>query len=388
MGIRVRTFTIPGNIKGFYTQKATGISTHFTSFGRWDQCQDVSDGDRTEDHPLDIIHSYHATSTTVAGDTGTYTVTNYPPTTFQSMYNPPISLTGEKTININSAIAKSHPGEPAVSIPNFLFELKDVPMMLKHAFGRARMLNEAAKTDRWQEAKQYLNSPKAKGEDWLNWHFGWKPLLSDLWSIYNISRAVRQRALMLEKWNRGYISRRFRIPDQHETVVAPLDTFDTNFGLRGTSVIHKTSRRWVVSRWRVQDRAYEAMSSNDNLRLYAAAMGLDIGLSQVWDAMPWSWLVDWFTGIGDVIHAKQNRMGIRFKSACSMIHKTQERTLTLNKTTGLTASGPLVSVKESKQRLLVAPSLFNIVGLNYLNPTQLGTLAALLVTKAEGSSRY
>lgn len=290
--------------------------------------------------------------------------------------------------DINKTIANHHPGEPAVALPVFLFELKDVPDMYRHAFGRARDLAKKAGSDRPRDVMKYLRHSKGRSEDWLNWNFGWAPLLSDLVDLFGLSEEIKTRASQLKKANRGFIRKKSSLGKWSNSYGPTRVSYNSvGFGLYADMIVSENHEKWVSSRWSVSQEMFHAASSSDNLKLYQAALGLDISLTHAWDAMPWSWMVDWFTGLGDIIHANANRFGISFVSACLMHQRKLEATASPYGMPSWFTATPYRLTRESKQRTLVAPSLANL-GINVLSPKQLGTLSALVVTRAKGSSRF
>lgn len=271
----------------------------------------------------------------------------------------------------NQAIASSHPGESPFSLPNFLFELKDVPRMLNHAKNRARQLENAAKNARARSVYDYLRNPKNPAEDWLNYHFGWVPFIKDMQSIGGLSEWTSKRCSQLDRQ-----IRRVRDLGEESTSASRSTTFMTGVGATQYATLYR--HKWVSSRWDVSSHATQAMRESKAIAT-AYALGLDFSISQLWDAMPWSWLVDWFVGVGDIIHTYSNRAGITFNSAVLMDHERWDSHIVPNPHATLQVSTCFSSV-EFKRRDYANPSVPS-VGLNWFGPTQLATLASLAVTR-------
>lgn len=116
--------------------------------------------------------------------------------------------------------------------------------------------------------------------------------------------------------------------------------------------------------------------------LWEQALGLDVNVVALWNALPWSWLVDWFANVDDLLKLKQNRFGMQFDSACRMVHTTYDSTMVpIGNWTGVSTSGTSRYVSTYKTRRTFAPSFTRSVGLNYLSDSQLTTLASLAVTR-------
>jgi len=282
-----------------------------------------------------------------------------------------------------SAIAAAHPGEPKVDLPVFLYELKDVPYMLKHA--KERALNYWRNLGEPPTLRQvkHITFTKNRGEDWLNYYFGWRPFFSDLADIARIASELPERHQRFSRWaQQKYISRRSRLGENTRREVNnryPFDSFLYNWYASAEDTF--TTEKWCVSHWKTDPYHFDSILQGVTKgRLIRQYLGLDVNIAHIWDAMPWTWLSDWFVNIGDMIHIHANRFGIHFDEACVMEHNRAERVITPRPRSGFT-TGQAVIVDERKSRLVVGPSLLPS-GFNYLNPNQLVTLASLKVTRA------
>lgn len=280
--------------------------------------------------------------------------------------------------DITSAIADSHPGDSGFSLPNFLYELKDVPRMLQNAYRLGEELEDAAKSRRIEDIFRYLYSPKARGRDWLNYNFGYRPFLQDARSIAEISDYVSKRC------KQPPLIRRRR--ELGETFVQRIGstTYTALNNISGVRTTQATAKKWVCSRWRVDRRFTQAMTES-RMKAVGNALGLNLGLSTVWNALGYSWLIDWFTGVGDVIDIYENKNGIKFDSAVVMLHTRQYSVITAKPTASNNVYGslpPCYFETENKTRNYAFPSVVP-TGLfeNFLGAGQLATLASLAVTR-------
>lgn len=273
--------------------------------------------------------------------------------------------------DVGQAISGSHPGDSELSLPNFLFELKDVPQMLRHAFERGRQLERIARAKSSKDVYRYLYSPKARAEDWLAYNFGYKPLVNDLMSIANLSDWVAKR---LQRPSQ--IKRRRHLGTQ--TARGQNSTYIGNGLATRTSIV--TTEKWVCTRWNVDRRYTEAMKES-KLKAYSYALGLDVGLHTLWDAMPWSWLVDWFTGIGDVVHTYANKNGITFDSGVVMFKTTSESFIRPSAQHDGILLPDCYCRSVTKTRNYASP-VFVPAFENLLSARQLATLSSLAVTRS------
>jgi hypothetical protein len=62
--------------------------------------------------------------------------------------------------------------------------------------------------------------------------------------------------------------------------------------------------------------------------MYGKLMGLDVTPAYVWNALPWSWLIDWFTNAGDCIQNLDSGVADRCFADCfyGMAHRYRHDT--------------------------------------------------------------
>jgi hypothetical protein len=160
--------------------------------------------------------------------------------------------------------------------------------------------------------KALNNMSRGAADDFLNFQFGWKPLVSDLLQFRDV---LRNKSLILAQLERdsGRLVRRKRgIPpvvtnEAFEVTGTQLQpgseglVYSTEPGALGS--LQETTSKWFSgaftyhlptgnSRW---DRWFRKSLELD--RLY----GLSLTPETLWELAPWSWLVDWETNVGDVI---------------------------------------------------------------------------------------
>jgi len=284
------------------------------------------------------------------------------------------------------AIADTHPGDPMIELPVFLFELRDVPHMLQHAKDRALKLVPYLKKPTLRGAYSYLSSGKARAEDWLNFNFGWRPFINDLQNLLPImdyKDKLRRQYKRAQKV--GYIRTRAScgIKTGHTTGNTPVFS-GGGITLSSNQRISTKEERWVVGRWRFDPITFGEPLTHDIRSQIIRAYGLDVNVYQAWEAMPWSWLIDWFTNAGALIHLKGHRNLVSFDSAVKMTHTISEAVASGNDPSVM--HGTYHRTKERKQRSLLAPSFLPKTGWNNIfQPGHLATLASLAVTRSKGA---
>lgn len=162
--------------------------------------------------------------------------------------------------------------------------------------------------DTWRER---ANRARSAGSDYLNVEFGWKPLVSD---IQGFCDAVRNADRILKQYERDsgkLLHRRYKFPEEEETTIEvsdghrPSPILDHDLfhpATYGRLEIIKTRK---VKRWFSGAFTYYLPPQGSMDRAVAEAnrlYGVRFTPETLWELSPWSWAVDWFSNIGDVIH--------------------------------------------------------------------------------------
>lgn len=379
MPIRNRSLSVPG-YSGTHTWN--GTTTSKSSHGLKKTMQDTV-GNPLGENPLVA----HKTETIGGAINGRYhylvpgVYDNYPAAVVQSYGGSHLTVPN-KFIPAATALAAAHPGEPMVDIPVFLLELKDLPSMYKHAFRRAKSLANAAKSDDLASVKRYLKDPRNPAEDWLNYHFGWAPLLSDLGALASLGSDMQKRALMFKNASNNRITRRNKLGTQTAISVNNQVAYDTSMASwYGSNTKETTVEKWMVSHWQLDPLYLKHSLFSQHTQLLRASLGLSPSLSQAWELMPWSWFIDWFSEIGSVIKVRSNRGGVTFHNASIMEHSYTKESVIPRKPpfSGISGS-PATLVYETKRRTPYAPSVTSGF-VNIYSPEQLATLSALSILR-------
>jgi hypothetical protein len=168
----------------------------------------------------------------------------------------------------------------------------------------------------WKErAAQIRDVARQSGSEYLNVQFGWKPLLAD---ITDFMSGVRNLNKLINQYKRDagrQVRRRYSFPPVQsfsESVVLENATVAIVGGGRN-SLLDSTrrgqvvrSRETTVRRWFSGAFTYHLPDpgswQSEHSGLAAKFLGVDITPETLWELAPWSWAVDWFTNVGDLIH--------------------------------------------------------------------------------------
>lgn len=271
----------------YYTNHRTGITS---------DCTDGGPGYH-KDKTFMVTRVNRTNTPTVSGTrTGRYafqkcSLERYVPWTGSGPGSRPSSVPSNGVLATRIA-ATANPGAPIVDLPLFVYELRDLPKLLKQA---GDLFHNSDGTRRWGRGRDI-------GSIHLMLQFGIFPILNDLVSLATFSSAVTRRVEQLERIGRGQpLKTQLGTWTSSSTGTdTVLGTVTNAFVLEGASHGVTTSKLWGYAYWRSlpefkrgpKDLQYAAKMS---------ALGLQAHVSTVWNALPWTWFIDWFSSFGDFL---------------------------------------------------------------------------------------
>lgn len=191
------------------------------------------------------------------------------------------------------AIDRFSPLKPGSGSGQFFGELHDLPRLPLRNFKRLAFF-------------------KGLGSEYLNYEFGWKPFLKDLQDMYHAYQNLNTRMKQIVRDN-GLPVRRsgklFYDVDNSNTEFAvdysvypqPQAWNADIVGTTGKSALTTKSTTCIWFKGRM--RYYLPFDTSNEWPLNAklALFGLNPTPSLLYELMPWSWLIDWFSNLGEVI---------------------------------------------------------------------------------------
>lgn len=249
------------------------------------------------------------------------------PTTPPSNWDDRYSSWGDAATAVQSYIPsgykKTRPGNPQASLGQFLIELRDIPRIPLSGgiFGVSKRPGKygfrTIQVQRFQDIPgqllKNLTSLKNLGSEYLNVVFGWKPLLSDLRKMFYLWQNVDKQMAQIIRENGKGIDRRATIEEDTSVVMSDPVVYNTPFvnvygsvpafpTFVGTTeyrtIEYSYTRVWYMAKY--QYYIPDVGSSLWNARARAALFGALPTPELLWEVLPWSWLVDWFTNVGDI----------------------------------------------------------------------------------------
>ncbi len=247
---------------------------------------------------------------------------------------------------------------------------------------------------------------KRTGSDYLAVNFGWKPLLSDLIAIVQTYQNIRPLVAQLLR-DEGQSVRRSGTLDKIRERTEPTETFfnitpkigtGTAGAFPNTSDGYGRVMTWTETRedvWfagkgnYVLPETFDQPSDSDIENFLSIQKAL-LSPAIVYDLIPWTWLVNWFTNLGDIVaNAYGSGVGTYTAQYCYLMRRrkvteyfvgtdlpTYEfqtfRAIPVTKIRNVTAT----VTKTTLERIAATPYGFGLT-LDELSPSQWAILTAL-----------
>lgn len=215
---------------------------------------------------------------------------------------PDVSPTSDFELDVwgASAIANTIPTNPLAGLSTFLGELHEgLPRLFGADFFKSR-----------------IGLARSAGSEYLNYEFGWKPLVNDLRKFAHSVKFADELIARYVQNSGKRLKRRFEVQLVDDSSVeyqglcntAPVvDSYiyaGTHY--QGPRYLTTTTkhRRWFSGCYTYYLEPYRNDKSNfkRNSQIANRLLGTRITPEVVWNLTPWSWAADWFGNFGDVIH--------------------------------------------------------------------------------------
>lgn len=281
--------------KPFYDQSDNASS----DTGPWamDTCTDVA-GVKNGEFVADHVYAssgvpYNGTRTISSG--GTLSFNNFTPQGYRGLAGSPSHLPDDNRPSnpylATLVVARTNPSRSIIDLPVSLFELRELPDLVRS------LGNNLIR--RW-----------AKGT--LMREFGWTPLASDYNALLSFSKSTSDRMELLKKLSTAPMLRKVNLYDS--TVTGPR----TSREVQSTPVAwyHEVTEQTMTSRkvwgyvtWTPDVSGFERIKKYDpDFKSLSRniVLGTTLDAYTLWNALPWSWLADWYGNIGDYLLSKRN----------------------------------------------------------------------------------
>lgn len=276
--------------------------------------------------------------------------------------------------------ARTQPLRSSMVSLEYLSDLSDLGSKAQsEMLKRLRGLGKSFPLSRW---------PKLRRAAKLNllYHFGIVPLLSDIETLLEFQGLVDARAKELKRLYQGPrgLRRTVDLWSGSNTTTIPSQTIQS-YGVLLHARITKTTTENVKGhiRWHT---IYPVGVSDQALRAKAkkAILGYSLDPATLYELMPWSWLVDYFSNLGTIVKGAKNLFDFTHSAVRIMDHHRTYSSSSNHDTTGSGANiitcTPMFCIHESKTRRIATPSL--IAQDAILTESQLSILGSLTVLRS------
>lgn len=210
----------------------------------------------------------------------------------------------------------ARPDKPAAGLGQFLVELRDLPQVpFRRGAQQFRSLftrTGGALRNVPRVLVRELSDFRNLGSEYLNGVFGWKPFVNDLRKMYNLQQRLDARIARLVRENGKWTRRKAQVKSESEVVkdysrfygwaYANVRGGPPNWMFDGGTQYDITTR-WSEKVWFSGSFRYytpDIGSSQWTVRAKQALFGALPSPETLWEVLPWSWLIDWFTNVGDI----------------------------------------------------------------------------------------
>lgn len=184
-------------------------------------------------------------------------------------------LSSNGQAHINQAFADLRPDLTIGSIPNFLAELDEIP-------GLVRL---------W---RKNLGLVKNVAGGFLNYKFGWKPLMGEIETTIKALIATRREIANFEKACNVLFHRSKGMLNETQSI-SGADTYSAETQTKWKATLKQSCVAHIVYR---PLPVYAVGELDRRIRGYLDALGFELNPSIIWDALPFTFVVDWFFNVG------------------------------------------------------------------------------------------
>jgi len=201
------------------------------------------------------------------------------------------------------------PLDSGFSLPTFVRESRELVQMLRHFLSFGKILKKLAAAFGNRSCKEIA---RIIGEEHLHWAFGVLPVLND---INSMAHLLANHKRIIEQLYRGH-QRTFKY-HYSDVVDSSMDWSGIDLGIINAGQYKGVGLPWTVHHViTMEHRCYIRyyLRAGDIIRKPHGSflalldlLGVNPDPQIVWDAIPFSFVVDWFTDIGENLHAMRKQ---------------------------------------------------------------------------------
>lgn len=273
----------------------------------------------------------------------------------------------------NKALANANPNTPVVDLPVSILELRELPGLLRDA-GRI--------------ALKRLDATRAGAKANLMGQFGIIPVINDVRTLLDFADKVAEREAYLIRLNSEKPIRiKRKITEQTWDVTVTPVAWASNAENSATFNKIRLNYKTTSTYWYSVRAHLSVLLSQREIQSLAfrTTLGLDtVSVSSLWELLPWSWLIDWFSDMGDILAA--HRTGIPFTySHLNIMCKTEYRINgsfpSVRPTMSVTLANPDGTAVHKTRTPVPIVWAFPTLRIPYLGARQWSILSSLLILR-------
>lgn len=184
-----------------------------------------------------------------------------------------------------------------LSGPTFIGEIREAVQMIRKPMSGLRNYAESylSTLNKRKRGARRGSLPKVLADTWLEYSFGWSPFLSDIKSGAEVFAKL------------SYDVRRSKVKGYGESMrlvndIAS-DTLTTSSGIAYYSFLRQTCHKKCIQTVGIDAKLAAPSGSIERLK-QLSGFSMQNFIPTAWELLPWSFMVDYFSNIGDVISAQ------------------------------------------------------------------------------------
>jgi len=267
-------------------------------------------------------------------------------------------------------------------------------------------LTKHMRTIQRMKASGIKSAGQAIGSDYLNAVFGWAPIIRDIIAAIEVLTTIDKLIFPSDSTRRtfkrtvssgaaslvtsanlglfGILNPGFGINAQSADMTRTSGIVNNGFwSASDTAGVSYTESVYTTARFATG--ATPNAANNGHLDRAIDLLGLEITPDMVWELLPWSWLIDWFTNVGTIIQSMStlglsntilNYAYATYRRETLHTVKVDPRTVAGTGSILFTGGDSFAVITDQKVRIAASPFGFGIAG-DSLTVSQLAILTAL-----------